>query len=122
LLFPKTSLNRKFTVLYLGDGTLLTLFCSKSADLALGLFSNQPTVFPYIRPASIIFLLGLPVLLEITKFHLHRSVSGAGIIRNAGIIQGRALYEEIRYVTPLVTNHSKKSINTPKEIMQNLAN
>ena len=35
------------------------------------------------------------VLLEMTKFHLHKSVSGAGIIRNAGIIQGRALYEEI---------------------------
>ena len=26
------------------------------------------------------------VLLEITKIHLHKSVSGAGIIRNAGII------------------------------------
>ena len=56
------------------------------------------TVFPHIRPAGIIFSLGiqLRVLLEITKFHLHKSVPGAGIIRNAGIIRGRALYEEIR--------------------------
>ena len=56
------------------------------------------TVFPHIRPAGINFSLGLQVrvLLEITKFHLHKSVPGAGIIRNAGIIRGRALYEEIR--------------------------
>ena len=55
------------------------------------------TVFPHIRPAGIIFSLGLQlwVLLEIAKFHLHISVFGAGIIINAGIIQGRALYEEI---------------------------
>ena len=58
------------------------------------------TVFPHIRPADINFLLGLQlrVLLEITKFHkfhLHKSVPGAGIIRNEGIIRGRALYEEI---------------------------
>ena len=39
------------------------------------------------------------VLLEITKFHLHKSMPGAGIIRNAGIIGGRVLYEEIRYIT-----------------------
>ena len=37
------------------------------------------------------------VLLDITKFHLHKSVPGADIIKNAGIIRGRALYEEIRY-------------------------
>ena len=49
------------------------------------------TVFPHMRPAGIIFSYGLQlqVLLEITKFHLHKSVPGAGIIRNAGIIQGR---------------------------------
>ena len=35
------------------------------------------------------------IKLEITKFHLHKSVPSAGIIRNAGIIRGRALYEEI---------------------------
>jgi len=59
------------------------------------------TVFPHIRPAGINFLLDLQVrvLLEITKFHLHKSVPTAGIIRVAGIIRGRALYEEIRYVT-----------------------
>ena len=71
--------------------------------LSLYIFCNReyiPTVFPHIRPAGIIFLLGLQlrVLLEITKFHLYKSVSSAGIIRNAGIIRGRALYEEIRYL------------------------
>ena len=57
------------------------------------------TVFPHIRPAGIIFSYGLQlrVLLEITKFHLHKSLPGAGIIRNAGIIRGSGLYEEIRY-------------------------
>ena len=46
------------------------------------------TVFPHLRPAGIIFSLGpqLHVLLEIAKFHQHKSVLGAGIIRNAGII------------------------------------
>ena len=60
----------------------------------------QFTVFPHIRPVGIIFLWGhqLWLFLEITKSHLHKSVSGAGIIRNAGIIRGRALYEEIRYM------------------------
>ena len=60
--------------------------------------TNVSTVFPHIRPAGINFSLGLQVrvLLEITKFHLHKSVPTAGIIRVAGIIRGRALYEEIR--------------------------
>ena len=51
-----------------------------------------------MRPAGIIFSYGLQlrVLLEITEFHLHKSVPGAGIIGNVGIIRGRALYEEIR--------------------------
>ena len=35
------------------------------------------------------------VLLEIIKFHLHKSVPGLGIIRNRG---GRALYEELRFM------------------------
>ena len=50
------------------------------------------TVFPHIRPAGVIFSLGLQlrVLLEMTDFHLHKSVPGAGIIRNVSIIQGRA--------------------------------
>ena len=63
------------------------------------LFKSQKkiTVFPHIRPAGIIFSyrLQLRVLLEITEFHLNKSVPGAGIIRNAGIIQGRTLYEEM---------------------------
>ena len=57
-------------------------------------------MFTHIRPAGIILLWGLQllVLLEITKFHLHKSEPGAGIIRNAGIIRGRVLFEEIRYL------------------------
>ena len=57
---------------------------------------NVPTY--RISSYYINFSLGLQmrVLLEITKFHLHKSVPAEGIIRVAGIIQGRALYEEIR--------------------------
>ena len=60
------------------------------------------TVFPHIRPAGIIFSLGPQLhvlLLEIAKFHLYKSVLGAGIIRNAGIIRGRVLDEEIWHTT-----------------------
>ena len=39
------------------------------------------------------------VLLENTTFLLHKIVGIEGIIRVAGIIQGRALCEEIRYDT-----------------------
>ena len=55
------------------------------------------TVFPHIRPAGIIFLCSLQirVLLEITKFLLHKVIRIAGIIKVAGIIRGRVLYEEI---------------------------
>ena len=51
------------------------------------------TVFPQIRPAGIIILntLQMRVLLENTTFLLNK------IVRIEGIIQGRALYEEIRY-------------------------
>ena len=63
--------------------------------------ADKDTVFPHIRPAGTIFLYGLQlrVLLEITKFHLHKSEPGAGVIINAGIIRGRALYEEIRFLS-----------------------
>ena len=56
------------------------------------------TVFPHIRPAGIIILhsLQMRILLENTTFLLHKIVRNAGIIRVAGIIRGRALYEEIR--------------------------
>ena len=56
------------------------------------------TLFSHIIPAGIVFSQGLQlqVLLKITKFHLHKIVPGAGTIRNAGIILGRALYEEIQ--------------------------
>ena len=64
----------------------------KSTDIRILL-----TVFPLIRPAGINFVFGLQlrVLLEIIKFHLNKGVSGADIIRNAAIIRGRVLYEEI---------------------------
>ena len=58
------------------------------------------TVFPHIRPAGIIIShsLQMRVLLENTTFLLHKIIRKTGIIRIAGIIRGRALYEEIRYV------------------------
>jgi hypothetical protein len=58
------------------------------------------TVFPHIRPAGIIILINLQmrVLLENTTFLLHKIVIIEVIIRVAGIIRGRALYEEIRYI------------------------
>ena len=67
-------------------------------------------MFTHIRPAGIIFSWGLQLrlLLEITKFHLHKSVPGAGIIRNAGIIRGRVLYEEIRYAQQCKDRGPKK--------------
>ena len=46
-----------------------------------------------------------------TKFHLNKSVPGAGIIRNAGIIQGRVLYEEIQYV--LFQQRKKNAMSFP---------
>ena len=45
----------------------------------------------------ILHSLQVRVLLENTTFLLHKIVRNAGIIRVAGIIRGRALYEEIRY-------------------------
>ena len=55
------------------------------------------TVFPHIRPAGIIILhsLQMRVLLENTTFLLHIIIRIAGIVRVAGIIHGRVLYEEI---------------------------
>ena len=55
------------------------------------------TVFPHIVPARIIILcsLQMQVLLENSTFFLHKVIRIAGIIRFAGIILGRALYEEI---------------------------
>ena len=63
------------------------------------LYQKCITVFPHIRPAGIIILhsLQMRVLLENTTFPLNKIVRIAGIIRVTGIIQGRALYEEIQY-------------------------
>ncbi len=60
----------------------------------------EHTVFPHIRPAgiNISYSLQMRVLLENTTFSLHKINTNAGTIRIAGIIRGRALYEEIRYV------------------------
>ena len=58
------------------------------------------TVFPHISYfflASLIAATGITRKWYNTKFHLHKSVPCEGIIRNADIIRGRALYEEIRY-------------------------
>ena len=56
------------------------------------------TIFPHIRPAGIIILCSLQmrVLLENTIFLLHKVIRIASIIRDAGIIRGRVLYEKIR--------------------------
>ena len=61
--------------------------------------SHRLTIFPHIRPVDIIFSLSsqLQVLLEIAEFTLYKIMPGAGIIRNAGIIRGRAIDEKIRY-------------------------
>ena len=40
----------------------------------------------------------IPGATFIPESRVHKSVSGVGIIRNAGIIRGWALYEEIRYI------------------------
>ena len=63
---------------------------------------HRNTVFPHIRSAGIIILhsLQMRVLLENTTFLLHKKV------RIAGIIRGRALYEEIRY---LLLNKARKT-------------
>ena len=68
--------------------TMFAMAIGRGTKLERFLHKNQHTVFPHIRPAGINFSLGLQVrvLLEITKFHLHKSVPTAGIIRVAGII------------------------------------
>ena len=62
--------------------------------------NKRHTVFPHTRLAVIIVShsLQMRVLLENTTFLLRKNVRIAGIIRVAGIIRGRALYEEIRYL------------------------
>ena len=66
--------------------------------------NTQLLLFFLIRPVGIIFLgsLQMGVLLENTKFLLHKVIRIAGIIRVAGIIRGRILYEEIRYSPPQI--------------------
>ena len=58
------------------------------------------------KTRGIIFLLDLQlqVIIEISKLYQDRSVHGAGIIRNAGIIRRRALPEEIRHSNKYVYN------------------
>ena len=68
-------------------------------------FVNSTIVNPFSLQYIQYFLAGIiilnnpqmQVLLENTTSLLHKNVRIAGIIRVAGIIRGRALYEEIRY-------------------------
>ena len=67
----------------------------KGTSLATFLHRNTVFLFPHIRPAVIIILC-MRVLLENTAFPLYKVIIIADIIRVAGIIWGRALYEKIR--------------------------
>ena len=83
------------------DQSIMT--CPPSGNIGLlgvDLDHLQSTVFPLITPAgiNISHSFQMRILLENTTFLLHKIVIIAGIIRVAGIIRGRALYEEIRYV------------------------
>ena len=67
------------------------------------------TIFPHVRPVGIIIWCSLQmrVLLENTKFLLHK------VIRIAGIIQGRVLYEDFHLLLGLRSfqkSEFKKSI------------
>ena len=99
-LHERAIFHRLFAILGRGHILLKFLIYVSGKVITLLRFQALLMIFPQIRPAAIIFSwdLQLRVLLEMTKFHLHKSVPGAGIIRNAGIIRGRVLFEEIRYV------------------------
>ena len=56
----------------------------------------------------------MQVLLENATFLLHKIVRITGIIRVAGIIQGRVLYEEIRHIkVPLRTVGTNCKVKIP---------
>ena len=59
------------------------------------------TVFPHKRPAVIFHFtqpLNVDFIKKNTTFLLHKSIRNVEIIRIAGIIRGRVLYEEIWYL------------------------
>ena len=60
------------------------------------------------------------VLLENTTFLLHKNVRIAGIIRVAGIIRGRALYEEIRYVIVQETTVDQERLKDSMKLQKTL--
>ena len=83
------------------SGLLRNCYCRVTFTITLSevnIFTYCISSIPHIRPASIIFLYSLQmlVLLENTSLVLHKIVRIAGIIIVAVIIWGRALYEEIR--------------------------
>ena len=57
----------------------------------------------------------MQVLLENATFSLHTIIRIAGIFRIAGIIQGRALYEEIRYTLQIFTVKVQLKFNKTTE-------
>ena len=78
--------------IHLNFGRYQVLELQNQRKVSKDILFSKHTVFPHIRPAGIIILYSLQiwVLLENTKFQLNR------IVRIAGIIRGRALYEEIQ--------------------------
>ena len=60
----------------------------------------------------ILHSLQMRALLENTTFPLHKIVTVAGINRVAGIVQGRALYEEMRYKVAVLTLYRHSSAYT----------
>ena len=60
------------------------------------------------------------VLLENTTFLLNKNVWIAGIIRVAGIIRGRALYEEIRYVIVQETTVDQERLKDSMKLQKTL--
>ena len=84
----------------------------KSKVIYLGVLTTKPLenrefqffYIPYflIQDPRVLIVIShspqMQVLLENTVFSLNKIIRNAGIIRIAGIIRGRVLYEEIRYV------------------------
>ena len=70
-------------------------------------------LFPQIRPAGIDISHSsqMQVLLENTTFLLHRIITIMKIIRIAGIIGGRVLYEEIWYTLQIFTVKEQLKFN-----------
>ena len=93
------SLNSRIYAILNFSSNLLCIFNQTSNQrIQRGIYIYSNIVFLHIRPAGIIILCSLQmrVLLENITFLLHKVIRIANIIRVAGIIRGRTLYEEIR--------------------------